>query len=172
MNAKRFFLLFLLCALVPLATAKLSLSLGWFTAGATNKGLWMTHEAQLIPSITTGDLHWTIAYVNAKECKQNCVEALTLLQQLYTGLGRKQLGVQTMFISGESSHNHLQQSFPRLKIRHSPKDLTPFEHHFVIINQQGIALLRYPLSGSLPARVASDLRSDLLRLFNYDRSRL
>lgn len=171
MNAKRFFLLFLLCALVPLATAKLSLSLGWFTAGATNKGLWMAHEAQLIPAMTTGDLHWTIAYISTKECKQNCLEALTLLQQLYTGLGRKQLGVQTMFINGGSGHDHLQQSFPGLKIRSSAEDLAPFEHHFVIINQHGIALLRYPLSGS-PARVASDLRSDLLRLFNYDRSRL
>ncbi len=45
-------------------------------------------------------------------------------------------------------------------------------NQFVIINQQGIVLLRYPLIDSLATQVASDVRSDLLRLFNYDRSRL
>lgn len=172
MKAKRFFLLFLLCALVPLAAAKLSLSMGWFTAGATNKGLWMPNETQLIPAIAPGDVHWTIAYISGKECSKSCEEALNLLQKIYAGLGRKQLGVQAVYISGRSGDNEIARSFPGLRTHYSTEDLAPFEHHFVIINQRGIVLLRYPLAGFPATQVAGDLRSDLLRLFNYDRSRL
>jgi hypothetical protein len=183
MNARNFFLLFSLCALVPFAAAKLSLSMGWFAGGATNKGQWLAQEVKLIPALGQGDLHWTVAYVSSQACTQQCESALALLQQLHTGLGRKQLGVQSMLIAGDKTNlANLQQQFPALKMmtvatelnsavtKNSALDL--LDNQFVIINQQGIVLLRYPLADAVAAQVAADLRSDLLRLFNYDRSRL
>lgn len=183
MKARNFFLLFSLCALVPFAAAKLSLSLGWFAAGVTNKGQWLSQEVKLIPAIQQGDLHWTVAYVSSQACTQDCEKVLALLQQLYTGLGRKQLGVQAMFIGADKKNfGYLQQQFPSLKMQplhplmmagsaeSSVLDL--LENQLAIINQQGIVLLRYPLAGSATSQVAADVRSDLLRLFNYDRSRL
>lgn len=179
MNAKRFFLLFFLCALVPFAAAKLSLSLGWFTAGATNKGVWLEQEVQLMPALNNGDLHWTVAYISGGGCDEHCTQALSLLQQLYLGLGRKQLGVQAMFMSANGTHMAaVEKKFPALKtlpvnlaLSNAPA-LSSFENQFVILNQQGVALLRYPLSRAPAQQVAADVRSDLLRLFNYDRSRL
>lgn len=172
MNARRFFVLFFLCALVPFAAAKLSLSFGWFTGGATNKGQWVEREIQLMPAIQKGDMHWTIAYVNAEKCVEKCTEALYLLQQLHAGLGRKQLGVQAAYIgihlfSSGDTNEHL-----ALLKHHQHPLAAQFNHQFVIINQQGIVLLRYPLTDKPLPETASDLRSDLLRLFNYDRSRL
>lgn len=183
MNARQFFMLFSLCALVPFAAAKLSLSMGWFAVGATNKGLWLTQEVKLIPVFERGDLHWTIAYVSAKNCMPECAESLMLLQQLYAGLGRKQLGVQAMFIgSDEASQASLRQQFPALKVIPVTPVITSgvaenpalnlLDNQFVIINQQGVVLLRYPLAGVVASQAAADVRSDLLRLFNYDRSRL
>ncbi len=189
MSGRRFFLLFFLCAVVPFAAAKLSLSYGWFDSGATNKGQWLEQEVQLIPALALGDMHWTIAYVTANQCEKNCLETIGLLQQLYTGLGRKQLGAQALFITTNASNPGLiRQQFPAIKttlITHSNTDnkmsekntisveqLQLLEHHFVIINQHGLVLLRYPISAKAPAQVAADVRSDLLRLINYDRSRL
>lgn len=179
MNGRRFFLLFFLCALVPFAAAKLSLSYGWFNKGATNKGQWLARDVKLIPAVTTGDRHWSIAYVTAGRCEKNCLEAVGLLQQLYTGLGRKQLGAQVLLVTADQSNTGIiQQQFPSVKTM-----LVPFpvgdqsqaellEEHFVIINQQGLVLLRYPHDGKKIMYLAADIRSDLLRLINYDRSRL
>lgn len=183
MNARNFFLLFSLCALVPFAAAKLSLSMGWFTGEATNKGRWLTQEVKLIPALAQGDLHWTVAYVSAQFCAQECERALTLLQQLYTGLGRKQLGVQAMLVAGNTTDvTSLKSKFSALKMVQTSEGLNStaamnstlelLNNQFVIINQQGIVLLRYPLTDSIATQVAADVRSDLLRLFNYDRSRL
>ncbi len=183
MKSRNFFLLFSLCALVPVAAAKLSLSMGLFAAGATNKGLWLAQEIKLIPALEQGDLHWTVAYVSARDCTPACENSLAVLQQLYTGLGRKQLGVQVAYITGnEISSTNLELRFPALKMIsvveeiHSANidrsKLELLDDQFVIINQQGVALLRYPLVDASVPRVAADVRSDLLRLFNYDRSRL
>lgn len=171
MTARRFFLLFLLCALVPLVAAKVSLSLGWFSSATVNKGQWMTQEVELIPAVTQGDLHWTIAYSHNDTCDEECMAALGVLQKLHTGLGRKQLGVQAMFVSNEPSLS-AQHNFPSIKFYRQTGALNLFHHHFLIINQQGVVLLRYPVSSDSLKKTAGDLRSDLLRLFNYDRSRL
>ncbi|HTF97975.1 MAG TPA: hypothetical protein VL995_17700 [Cellvibrio sp.] len=184
MNARRFFLLFFLCALIPMAAAKLSLSFGWFSGAATNKGQWLDRELQIIPAFKQGDIHWTIAYVNAGPCMESCLEAVGLLHQLYAGLGRKQLGVQAMFISDDGAAiEKMERQFAVLKtmplstqlnqlLESSLDNNAMFEHQFFIINQQGVALLRYPLEGATYTHVAADLRADLLRLYNYDRSRL
>ena len=189
MSGRRFFLLFFLCAVVPFAAAKLSLSYGWFDSGATNKGQWLEQEIQLIPALASGDMHWTVAYVTGEQCEKNCLETIGLLQQLYTGLGRKQLGAQALFITTNASnpgiipqhfsvintvllaHGNTDNNIPG-KNTISAEQLRLLEHHFVIINQHGLVLLRYPLSAQAPAQVAADMRSDLLRLINYDRSRL
>ena len=177
MSGKRFFLLFFLCALVPFAAAKLSLSYGWFNNGATNKGQWLEHEIKLIPALANGDVHWSIAYVTTKKCESSCIEALNLLQQLYTGLGRKQLGVQALLVTTDASNiDIVKQHSPAINAEIVQQNielpLIKFEQRFVIINQQGMALLQYPASEKLSVAVAADIRSDLLRLLNYDRSRL
>lgn len=188
MTGRRFFLLFFLCALVPFAAAKLSLSYGWFDKGATNKGQWLEQEVTLIPALATGDMHWSIAYVTTQHCAQDCLAAATLLQQLYIGLGRKQLGAQALLITTvQIDAIALQQQFPVLKpvvvtpVANIPllpghtisvAQLESLDNQFVIINQQGLVLLRYPLANQIPAQLAADMRSDLLRLLNYDRSRL
>lgn len=176
MNARQFFLLFSLCALVPFAAAKLSLSYGWFnTESSTNKGEWLEQEVQLLPPIPKGDIHWTIAYVSGADCLSPCRDALTLLRNIHLGLGRKQLGVQAMHIAVTAEQGSPGEIVPGVgltlvSLDHAQQQL--LAEQFVIINQRGLVLLRYPFANANATQVAANLRSDLLRLFNYDRSRL
>lgn len=177
MRGRTFFLLFFLCASIPFAAAKLSLSYGWFDTGATNKGEWPEQEMQLIPPLSTGDMHWTVAYVTANKCAQECFSALTILQQLYTGLGRKQLGAQVVLVTSDATNAAMVHTqFPVIKTNiaeaSAEKNIIALEHDFVIINQHGLVLLRYAFDDSMATQTAANIRSDLLRLINYDRSRL
>jgi len=44
MTSRKFFSIFVLCALIPLAAAKLSLELGWFSQAAVNIGQMVEHD--------------------------------------------------------------------------------------------------------------------------------
>src|SRR6188474_2057857 len=106
MSSRKFFILFIACAVVPLIAAQLSLSLGWFKQGSTNKGQWLQHEIQLLPDATIAEdqstdksVHWHLVYVQAAVCDQQCEQALFTLQQLYAGMGRKQLIVKPLLIA-------------------------------------------------------------------------
>lgn len=177
MNSRKFFILFIACALVPLIAAQLSLSMGWFSQAGTNKGQWLQHEIQLLPdtTVTTEQLinksvHWHLVYIQAAVCDQQCEQALFTLQQLYAGMGRKQLKIKPLVIA-------LQQpaqlnKFPAIAWQPEQHIANELQNQIVIVNQRGLVLLRYPVDGN-PQHMrdlAKNIRTDLLRLINYDRS--
>ena len=199
MSSRRFFLCFFLCALVPLAAAKISLTMGWFSQASTNKGVWLEHEIQLLPDYTQGaqeaefdpHLHWHLVYVQAADCAQQCEQALALMQKLYAGLGRKQIQVKPLLMA-EQAPQQLTQ-FPSIDWQLEQAVAKELRNQIVIVNQRGLVLLRYPLESlsensnqqqhnNLPInnssvdnsfalrQLAKDIRTDLLRLMNYDRS--
>ena len=64
MSSRKFFSLFVLCALVPLAAAWASLRWGWFSAAPTvNHGEWLTQELRLLPAPERGGGRWHLVYV-------------------------------------------------------------------------------------------------------------
>lgn len=183
MTARRFFLLFGLCALVPLVAAQLSLKFGWFSQAGTNKGIWMNKEIQLLPDLLTGDgestaevtrIHWRLVYLQPANCNQGCELALLALQQLYSGLGRKQLKIKPLIIITQDGQvpPNVEQRFPDLDWQLITAGSYELQDQIVIVNQRGLVLLRYPVSET-PGQIqelAKNIRSDLLHLINYDRS--
>jgi len=178
MNSRKFFILFIACAVVPLIAAQLSLSMGWFSQGGNNKGQWLQHEIQLLPDAShlandnsvSNKVHWHLVYVQTAVCGQECEQALFTLQQLYAGMGRKQLKIKTLVMAAQEPAQLKQ--FPALGWQPEQSTAAELQDHIVIVNQRGLVLLRYPVDGN-PEHMrdlARDIRTDLLRLINYDRS--
>lgn len=174
MTSRKFFSLFLLCALVPLAAAKLSLAMGWFSHGAVNKGYWLEREIELLPDADLHGAAWRLVYIAPENCAQSCEQALYGLQQLYTGLGRKQVNIQPLVIANNrpvalGKFSAIVWQSPENNLN---KDVTDELHdQIVIVNRDGLALLRYPINSNVAHMeiITKDIRTDLLRLLNYDR---
>jgi hypothetical protein len=169
MNSRKFFTLFVLCALVPLIAAKLSLVTGLFGQKSNNKGSWLSHEIQLLPDTSLANERWRLVYVQSAECEQHCDKALYILQQLYVGLGRKQLGIKPLIVAAKSPE--ILSKFPAVAWQLDVKPVDELQNQIVIVNQQGLVLLRYPVADDAEKmqNTAKDIRTDLLHLMNYDR---
>ncbi|HHW63199.1 MAG TPA: hypothetical protein GX403_04455 [Rhodocyclaceae bacterium] len=194
MSSRKFLSLFLLCALVPLAAAWASLRLGWFSAAPTvNHGEWLTQELRLLPPPAQGGGQWHLVYVPAGEgelgCSEasavpagpgadpaptaqasRCEQALLILQQLHAGLGRKQARVQALVLAAENPAARAR--YPHVEWQAVPVGEPALQGRIVLVDPRGLALLRYAVEPDpqQAQRVAGDIRSDLLRLMNYDRS--
>lgn len=177
MTARKFFIIFIACAAVPLVAAQLCLSMGWFSQGSTNKGEWMQHDVQLLSTASSESenllneqVHWHLVYVQPDDCKQECEQALFTLQQLYAGMGRKQLKIKPS-IMAQQKPIQLNQ-FPAVEWLPEPAVAAELKNQIVIVNQRGLVLLRYPVATDAEHMnaLAKDIRTDLLRLINYDRS--
>ncbi|HCS65780.1 MAG TPA: hypothetical protein DIW64_17900 [Cellvibrio sp.] len=170
MTSRKFFALFIGCALVPLVAAKASLEMGLFSQTSVNKGEWLEHEIQLLPAASPMAPHWRLVYVRTSNCNHECDQALHAMQQLYTGLGRKQLNIEPLFLSAKAVPELNQ--FPAINALVDTQPQIELDNQIVIVNQRGLVLLRYPVSGDgeQMKNVAKDIRTDLLRLMNYDRN--
>jgi len=172
MKGKTFITLFFLCAFVPIALAKASLQFGWFAHGTTNKGQWLRDNIQLLSATENGEAPWRLVYLPPAECKQQCDLALHLLQQLYIGLGYKQKNIEPLIVA-EQSPAQLKR-YPTIHWCVASEVATSLDNHIVIVNQQGVALLQYPVVGDEAALrvLAKNIRTDVLKLMNYDRGGL
>jgi hypothetical protein len=183
MSSRKFFILFSVCAAVPLIAAQLSLSMGWFNQGGNNKGQWLQHEIQLLPDVThspqdssvketfaNASVHWHLVYVQAAACGQECEQALFTLQQLYAGMGRKQLKIKPLVMAAQEPEQL--KRFPAITWQPEQGAAAELQNQIVIVNQRGLVLLRYSVDGNPDHMrdLARDIRTDLLRLINYDRS--
>jgi hypothetical protein len=167
---KKFLLLFIICCALPFVAAKLALEFSWLAAGATNKGQWLEREIKVLPAST--QTHWRLVYVQANNCDASCELALYTLQQIHSGLGRKQVQINNVILADKMP----QQLAHFASIQWQPTNvaLPELQNHIVIVNQQGLALLRYPAihDQAHMLAVGKDIRADLRRLMNYDRSNL
>lgn len=170
MTSRKFFALFLGCALVPLVAAKVSLEMGFFSQAGVNKGEWLEREIQLLPVAQPLGAHWRLVYVRTSDCNHDCDLALHAMQQLYTGLGRKQLNIEPLFLSAKEMTGINQ--FPAINVLVDAQPQTELDNQIVIVNQRGLVLLRYRVNSDSEQmkNVAKDIRADLLRLMNYDRN--
>lgn len=194
MSSRKFLSLFLLCALVPLVAAWASLRFGWFSAAPTvNHGEWLTQELRLLPAPERGGGQWHLVYVAETEGEPacgasgaalvradaassppvlttRCEQALLILQQLHAGLGRKQARVQALVLAAQDPAARMR--YPHIEWQAARVSEPALQGRIVLVDPRGLALLRYAVeAGPQQAqRVAGDIRSDLLRLMNYDRS--
>jgi hypothetical protein len=171
LSKSTFLILFCVCSSLPFVAAKLALEFGWFHAGVNNKGQWLEREIQLLPASAHTQQRWHLVYVQAQACDGYCEIALYTLQQLYIGFGRKQDDVSALIVAAQAPAQL--ERFVAIKWQ-APITSTvtqELQNQIVIVNQQGLVLLRYPVTldpkGMLV--VGKDIRTDLLRLMNYDR---
>src|SRR6478609_8594191 len=139
---KKFFLLFFICCSLPFIAAKLALEFSWFTPGVTNKGQWLEDGVKLFP----GDhkQHWHLVYVQAQACNRNCELALSTLQQIYMGLGRQQDQLNVMLIADQAPSQLTH--YPAVHWQTSDIHLAELQEHILIVNQDGLAILRYAVA--------------------------
>lgn len=174
MTGSKFFALFLFCVGAPLALAKLSLQQGWFSDGETNnKGKWVKDEVRVsLPNPGDAGVDWYLVYVAGDDCHKTCEQALYTLQQLHTGLGRKQVKLKTL-VSSATKPPHL-DNYAALNWIESSTSLETFNNKILLLNEDGLALLQYDTAEQMETMItlARDIRSDLNRLMNYDRGGL
>jgi len=128
--------------------------------------------ARLLPAPEYGGGQWHLVYVPAAEGElaERSEQALLILQQLHVGLGRKQARVQALVLAAENPAARVR--FPHVEWQAAQVSDATLQGRIVLVDPRGLALLRYAVEpGPEQAqRVAGDIRSDLLRLMNYDRS--
>lgn len=168
MDKKKFLLLFVLCCALPLLAAKLVLEFGWFNSGVSSNGQWQQTEVFLLGA-SNAKAHWRLAVAPKADCDNACQQTLFTIQQLYIGLGRKQMHVAPVLIS-----DHGVPAEYTIFTRHSALQPVPPALHdrILLIDQQGLLLLSYP-APQAPAELAitaTAIRKDLLKLLNYDRT--
>jgi hypothetical protein len=168
---KKFFLLFFLCCSLPLVTAKLALEFSWFTAGVTNKGQWLEEGVQIFPAIHNQQ-HWQLVYVQTQRCDSSCELALYTLQQIYTGFGRQQEQLNLSIVASQAPSQLTH--YPAIHWQTSNVPLQELQDHILIVNQEGLAILRYPVvkNSENMITIGKDIRTDLRRLMVYDRGRI
>ncbi|GAB59510.1 hypothetical protein [Rheinheimera nanhaiensis] len=168
MNKYKFMALFIGCCALPLLAAWLVLTQGWFNAGASSQGQWQQQEVFLLAP-ATGKAHWRLAVAPAASCDSQCQQGLHTLQQLYLGLGRKQQHVQPLLLGDATVPEAYQAISKAAVLLPLPQQL---QNQILLIDQQGLVLLRYPLPATAEqmAPTAKAIRQDLLKLVNYDRT--
>lgn len=168
MTSRKFFSLFIACALIPLLAAQVSLWLGWFHQNSVNKGDWVERELYLLPDADPNAPAWRLVYLAPDECTEICVQVLYSLQQLHTGLGRKQQHLQPLVMASRMPAVLIH--YPALQW--TPKTITApeLQGQVLMVNRNGLALLHYAVTDAPAPQLAADIRADLSRLMNYDRS--
>ncbi|WP_019676892.1 hypothetical protein [Arsukibacterium perlucidum] len=169
MNKNKFMLLFVICCALPLAAAKLVLELGWFNPGSSSKGHWLEQEIFLLDDISGQKKHWRIVMLADTPCDQRCQNALHTVKQLYIGLGRKQEQVQPIVVGTLNEPD----AYPMFVLQQAEiNDVSLLQQQILLVDQKGLVLLSYPMpeQETEMADIARNIRYDLLKLLNYDRT--
>jgi hypothetical protein len=171
---RKFLMLFFLCCTIPFVAAKLALEFSWFTAGVTNKGQWLEKDIQLLPASHTQQYlpqkRWHLVYVQAQGCNSSCEFALYTLQQIYTGFGRQQEQLDSLIVADQTPSQLTR--YPAVHWQASNVRSSGLEDNILIVNQEGLAILRYPVLQNREQMlvIGKYIRTDLRRLMAYDRS--
>lgn len=178
-GSKLFLLGFFLCCSLPFMAAKLALEFSWFNAGVGSRGQWLEREIQLLPpavkpgyplsSAQASQQQWSLVYVQAQACDSGCERGLYTMQQLYLGLTGQQEKISLVILADKTPQQL--NDFPAISWRPSSVSLDGLENQIFIVNQQGIAILRYSAAQDSQQilQLSRDIRKDLRRLLAFDR---
>lgn len=177
-RSQRVLIIVALIFILPLAAAKLVLSMGWYEKGVSNKGNLVTPEIML--STAANDAlpdKWRIAYRMPAECDTACENSLYVASQLHHALGRQQERVQPVAIARSSSAQTLPNlpADSTLQLIHAEEAYQAIEnlpeHALLIIDPVGNVVLWYAGSDDRKETVMNgrDLLSDLQKLLKLSR---
>ena len=167
-------LLFVLCFSLPFFAAKLALAFSWYTPGILAKGEWLDREVKFPVS---SNAVWRLVYVVPAPCENSCQFAIHALHQIYSGLGKYQSRVEADLVSSQPPDFSLSDEHGLLWLMPPINGEAALDNEILILNPQGVALLRYKIATNSndenaqqnAPELAKAIRTDLLRLLNYDR---
>jgi len=167
-------LLFILCFSLPFFAAKLALAFSWYTPGILAKGEWLDREVKFP---VNSNAVWRLAYVVPTPCENSCQFAIHALHQIYSGLGKYQSRVEADLVAPKPPDFSLSDEHNLNWLQPPSTSELALDNEILILNPQGVALLRYKIAtnnndGNVQQNapeLAKAVRTDLLRLLNYDR---
>ncbi|UJF22067.1 hypothetical protein [Shewanella sp. OMA3-2] len=91
--------------LVPVALAKLVLSMDWYHGGATNKGALLNTELNYSTlEMDNPKPHlWQLVYLLPEKCNEQCVDRLYIINQSHIALGRDRDRIVPMILLQDNS---------------------------------------------------------------------
>lgn len=175
---RRLFIGIALAFILPLAGAKLILSMGWYTPGVTNKGELLQPPIEVSPGEHAQlPATWRLAYRVPDPCDDACINGLYVINQTDLALGRDSSRVTPVAIQATEQIRNL----PQLSSDSRMVYLTLPELHgqlaelpadsLYIIDPAGFVIMRYDGSAdrSVVIQRGRDMLDDLKKLLKMSR---
>lgn len=175
---RRLFIGIALCFAVPLASAQLILSLGWYTPGVTNKGELIqppieasAEDNERMPAT------WRLAYRVPNDCDSLCQNGLYVINQVDLALGRESSRVTPVAIQSTETVTNLPQlstdsrvEYLALPALHRQLQGLP-AGSLLIIDPLGAVIMRYEGSEDRERVIqrGGDMLDDLKKLLKMSR---
>lgn len=172
-GAKPLILLFLVFVL-PVAAAKIVLSLDLYQGGATNKG-------ELLPIGTSyhslgmnnpKPKEWQLLYLLPKKCDQQCQDHLYILQQSHIALGRNQDRVHTLILLSQDSDPLALASYSFQTAEANKAMMSLLDRQqMIVVDPLGSLVMRYPAVNGMDKQImqGKSLVADLRKMLKLSR---
>lgn len=175
---RRLFIGVFLCFIVPLAGAKVILSMGWYNPGVTNKGELLSPPLEATEADNQAmPQHWRIAYRVPQPCDEQCVNGLYVINQADLALGRESARVSPVAIQATEQVEGMpnlsadsRMHYLVLPDLHNQLGELP-EGSMVIIDPLGFVIMRYQASHDRNDTIqrGRELLDDLKKLLKMSR---
>ncbi|WP_299489956.1 hypothetical protein [uncultured Shewanella sp.] len=173
-NGKNTLLILLLAFILPVAVAKLVLSMDLYRGGATNNGTLIAADTTYasLAMKNPKPQQWQILYLLPKDCQQKCQNRLYILQQSHTALGKEKDRVHPVIMLDE--HSDISALLPYQFITHSVNSKLAAllsEQKLIIVDPLGSLIMSYPIVLNKDAQIMQGkaLIADLRKLLKLSR---
>ncbi|MEI6860390.1 MAG: hypothetical protein V5788_11630 [Shewanella sp.] len=160
--------------ILPVAAAKIVLSLDLYQGGATNKG-------ELLP-IGTSYLslkmdnprpkEWQLLYLLPSQCDQQCLDHLYILQQSHIALGRYQNRVHTLILLSQDSDTQALAAYDFETTRANDAMIKMLDRQqIIVVDPLGSLVMRYPAVNGIDKQImqGKSLIADLRKMLKLSR---
>lgn len=172
-GAKPLILLFLVFIL-PVAAAKIVLSLDLYRGGATNKGelLPIGTSYQSLMMDNPKPREWQLLYLLPNKCDQQCQDHLYILQQSHIALGRDQDRVHTLILLSQDSDLHALTAYKFDTAKANGAMIKMLDsQQMIVVDPLGSLVMRYPAVNGLDRQImqGKSLIADLRKMLKLSR---
>ncbi|AQS35476.1 hypothetical protein Sps_00256 [Shewanella psychrophila] len=172
-GAKPLILLFLVFVL-PVAAAKIVLSLDLYQGGATNKGelLPIGTSYQSLRMNNPKPKEWQLLYLLPNKCDQQCLDHLYILQQSHIALGRNQDRVHTLILLSQDSDIHALTTYTFETVLANDAMIKMLDRQqMIVVDPLGSLVMEYPAVDGMDKQImqGKSLVADLRKMLKLSR---
>lgn len=173
-NGKNTLLILLLAFILPVALAKLVLSMDLYRGGATNNGTLIAADTTYasLSMKNPKPQEWQILYLLPEYCQEKCQNRLYILQQSHTALGKDQDRVHPVIMINEGSD--ISALIPYQFMTHPVNEKLASllsQQKLIIVDPLGSLIMSYPVVLNKDAQIMQGkaLIADLRKLLKLSR---